>query len=305
MSPARSGMALRLSRIALIGFGEVGQILTEDLAAAGVGEIAAYDILFADPESIPSLAAARLPVRATASGAEAARGAELIFSAVTAAQDHAAAESVVAGIEPGAFYLDLNSCSPGQKRASAATIEAAGGRYVEGAVMTPFPPKRIASPTLLGGPHAEAFLAAAEGLGLSAQVFSLEIGQASATKMCRSVIIKGIEALLAESMLAARRYGVQEAVLVSLSDLLPVGDWPKLARYMISRSLEHGTRRAEEMREVAVTVSEAGIQPLMSASCAERQDWAAGHKPALGEAELGDMLDAILARVDAAQATRI
>jgi 3-hydroxyisobutyrate dehydrogenase-like beta-hydroxyacid dehydrogenase len=287
-----------VSRICLIGFGEVGQILAEDLAKAGVEDISAYDLLFATPDSGPSQALARHAVRAGSSGAAAALGAELIISAVTAAQDHAAAEAVVGGIAPGAFFLDLNSCSPGQKQASAATIAAAGGRYVEGAVMTPYPPKRIGSPTLLGGPHADEFLGAVEGLGFAAEVFSDQVGQASATKMCRSVIIKGIEALLTESLLTARRHGVEDTVLASLSDLLPVGDWPKLARYMISRSLEHGTRRAEEMREVARTVEEAGIAPLMSAGCAERQDWAAGHRDALEAIELGAMLDRILERVD-------
>ena len=80
--------------------------------------------------------------------------------------------------------------------------------------------------------------------------------------MCRSVIVKGLEALLAESLLTARRHGVEEAVLASLPDLFPVGDWRKLARYMISRSLQHGRRRAEEMREAARTVAEAGVEPL-------------------------------------------
>jgi 3-hydroxyisobutyrate dehydrogenase-like beta-hydroxyacid dehydrogenase len=183
--------------------------------------------------------------------------------------------------------------SPGQKEASAEVINGAGGRYVEAAVMTPFPPKRIASPMLLGGPHAAAFLDQFGGLGFSARVFSEKYGRASATKMCRSVMIKGIEALITESMLAARHYGVEQTVLESLSDLLPVGDWEKLARYMISRSLEHGTRRAEEMREVAETVREAGIDPLMSLAAAARQDWAAMRKEALSESEFGRLLDKI------------
>jgi 3-hydroxyisobutyrate dehydrogenase-like beta-hydroxyacid dehydrogenase len=293
-----------ISRICLLGFGEVGQILAEDLAAAGIGDLSVYDLLFAAPDSGPSRALARHAVRAGASGAAAALGAELIISAVTAAQDQAAAQSVCGGIAPGAFYLDLNSCSPGLKQASAATVEAAGGRYVEGAVMTPYPSKRIASPTLLGGPHAADFLKAVDGLGFAVEIFSDTVGQASATKMCRSVIIKGVEALLTESMLTARRHGVEAKVLASLSDLLPVGDWPALAHYMISRSLEHGTRRAEEMREVARTVEEAGLAPLMSASCAERQDWAAGHKPALAELDLGAMLDRILAGIDLSETAR-
>ena len=290
---------MSFSRVCLIGLGEVGQILAEDLAKAGVNDIAAYDVLFAKTDSAPSRAARRLSVRAAASGADAAKGAEVIFCAVTAANDVEAARSVLPGISAGCFFIDLNSASPGVKQESAALIDGAGGRYVEAAVMTPFPPKRIASPTLLGGPHAEDFLSRAAPLGVSMKIASPRVGVASATKMCRSVIIKGMEALLTESMISARRYGVEKEVLASLSDLLPVGDWEKLARYMISRALEHGVRRAEEMREVARTVSEAGLAPLMSAACAERQDWSALHKGALAEADLYAMLDHLLKDIDA------
>ncbi len=282
------------TRICLIGFGEVGQILAADLPAAGVSDIAVYDIAFADPDSGPSRASKTLAVRAEASAAAAAGGAELILCAVTAAQDLIAAQSVGAGLAPGALYVDLNSASPGQKQASALAIETAGGRYVEAAVMSPFPPKRLASPMLLGGAAAAEFQARAEPLGFTGMsVYADRIGPASATKMCRSVMIKGVEALLTESMLTARQYGVEAQVLASLSDLIPVPDWPKLARYMISRSLEHAVRRAEEMREVARTVDEAGVEPLMSRATAERQDWAAAFR-AHADDELGPMLDAIL-----------
>lgn len=267
-------------RVALIGFGEVGQTLAQDIS--GKAELAAWDI---------AVTPGRPEVRLASSAPDAVRGAELIISAVTADQDLAAAQSV--GPLNGAFFLDLNSCSPGQKVASAQAIEAAGGRYVEAAVMSPIGPRRIASPMLLGGPHARAFLAAVEGLGFTgATAYSEVIGQAAATKLCRSVMIKGVEALLTESMLAARHYGVEQVVLDSLSDLLPLPDWNKTAQYMISRSLEHGTRRAEEMREAARTVEEAGIAGLMSRAIAERQDWAAGHRAALSP-DLATMLDAI------------
>jgi hypothetical protein len=93
--------------------------------------------------------------------------------------------------------------------------------------------------------------------------------------MCRSVIIKGIEALCSEAFLAARAYGVEQRVLSSLVDTFPGTDWNRFAGYQIGRSLVHGRRRAAEMREVARTVGEAGIDPLMSSSTALRQDWAA------------------------------
>jgi len=290
------------ARICLIGLGEVGQILADDLSKAGVKQISAYDILFCDPESIPSKVAAARNLRVAHSAAEAANDAELVLCAVTAASDVDAAEAVARGDLGGAFYVDFNSASPESKRKASKVIERANGRYVEAAVMTPFPPKRIASPMLLGGPHAAEFLECAAPLGVKAEVFSTEIGKASATKMCRSVMIKGIEALLTESMLCARRYGVEDTVLNSLSDLLPVGDWHRLARYMISRSLEHGVRRAEEMREVANTVREAGVAPLMSAACAKRQDWAAEHKSALKTDGLASMLDSILKDIDRTRA---
>ncbi|HEY4114051.1 MAG TPA: DUF1932 domain-containing protein [Rhizomicrobium sp.] len=289
---------MTFTRICLIGLGEVGQILADDLKAAGVAHIAAYDILFDRPDSIPSRAAKQYDLTLARSAAEAVRNAELIISAVTAANDLDAARSVAKSDLACTFYLDLNSASPRTKQEAAKIIECANGRYVEAAVMTPFPPKRIASPMLLGGPHAEEFLARAAPLGFNGRVVSSEIGIASATKMCRSVMIKGIEALLTESMLTARHYGVEKDVLASLSDLLPVGDWDKLARYMISRSLEHGTRRAEEMREVAKTVREAGVAPLMSSAAAARHDWAAAHKSALSQQQLAAMLDCILAELE-------
>jgi len=289
---------MSFSRICLIGLGEVGQILADDLKAAGIAHVAAYDILFDKPDSVPSRAAQQRHIALARSSTEAAKGAELIISAVTAANDLDAARSVAKDDLAGAFYLDLNSASPGTKQEAATIVGGAHGRYVEAAVMTPFPPKRIASPMLLGGRHAGEFLARAKTLGFNGRVVSSEIGIASATKMCRSVMIKGIEALLTESMLSARHYGVEKDVLASLSDLLPVGDWETLARYMISRSLEHGTRRAEEMREVAKTVREAGIAPLMSTAAAERQDWAAAHKSALLEQQLAKMLDSILSELE-------
>jgi 3-hydroxyisobutyrate dehydrogenase-like beta-hydroxyacid dehydrogenase len=285
------------SRVALIGFGEVGQTLAADLIKAGA-EVSTYDILFDNPDSVPSRAARTIAVRRAKSASDAIANAELIVSAVTAASDVDAARSVTAGIPRGAFYVDLNSVSPATKSACARIVEDAGGRYVEAAVMTPIHPRGIASPMLLGGAHAAAFLERAAPLGVSAKVFSITLGQAAAVKMCRSVIIKGVEALLTESMLAARRYGVEKPVLDSLSDLLPAGDWEKIARYFISRSLEHGVRRAEEMREAAKTVAEAGVSPLMTTATVEREDWAAAFKSALGENDLGAMLDAIRAQME-------
>jgi 3-hydroxyisobutyrate dehydrogenase len=284
-------------RFAIIGFGEVGQILAQDLLAAGCEPTGVFDVKFDDPDSIPSRAATS-PWRAATGHTDAVKAAQLVISSVTAEQGLQAAEATARGIEPGAFYVDINSVSPGVKRASAEAINAAGGRYVEAAVMTAVPPHRIKSPMLLGGPHAQAFLDVANPLGFNARIYSPEYGKASAVKMCRSVMIKGMEALITESMLTARRLGVEDDVLASLGETMPVPDWEVFARYMITRSLQHGRRRAEEMREVARTVQEAHVEPLMSRSIAERQDIAADLGKGVDlKQDLDGVLDAILAKI--------
>ena len=292
------------AHVCLIGVGEVGRILAEQLKTKGVARISAYDVAFDQPGSTPSRNAAETGVEVRASAADAAFGAELVVSAVTAAQALAAARSVTTVIGHGAWFWDLNSASPGVKGAAGKAIEATGARYVEAAVMSPIQPKGLATPMLLGGPHAADFLDWAGPLGLDARVFSLELGKASAAKMCRSVMVKGVEALLAECLLTARHYGVEGAVLGSLGDLLPNPDWERLARYMISRSLAHGKRRAEEMREVARTVDDAGLEPWMSRAAAERQDWAWGvdQEMAPGAVEEQDLLKLLDAMREALQA---
>ncbi|GLR66157.1 dehydrogenase [Acidocella aquatica] len=285
-------------KICLLGLGEVGRTLAEDLARY---RLTAWDLRFADAQSAPSHARQERGLPASRDAIEAVEDADIVISAVTAAQDREAARSVAPGLREGAFFMDLNSASPGLKGAVAELVGAAGGRYVEAVVMSPIANKRIASPVLLGGPHAQVFLPVAQALGFSgASVFFDEVGPASATKMCRSVIIKGLEALLTESLLAARYYGVEAPVLESLSDFFPGQDWRALARLLISRGLLHGTRRAEEMREAAATVAEAGIEPLMSEACARRQDWSARYATALQYENLEEMLDAI--RTEAATA---
>ena len=289
-----------IKHICLLGFGEVGQTLAADFRGAGGTQLTAFDLLFKNVESACTRAAVAAGVGVTQSAGEAVANVDLVVSAVTAAQDLAAARSVIGSIKPGTYFLDVNSVSPGVKTQVAELIDATGARYVEAAIMSPISPKRVGSPMLFGGEHAAQFLPLAQKLGFSgAQVFSDQVGRASAAKMCRSVMIKGMEALLTESLLSARHYGVESTVIDSLRNLFPAADWSTLARYMISRSLIHGRRRAEEMREVAQTVSDAGLQPHMSAACAQRQDWAADFRDAASIEELEAMLDAVLSRAKA------
>ncbi len=271
-------------KVTLIGYGEAGQIFAAGLTGFG---IRVWD------------AAPKVLARAGCGGAnnaeQAAAGADVVICAVTAAQTVAAAAAAAPGLAPGTWYLDVNSASPVMKQSAALIVGQSGGCYIDAAVMSPLAPKGLATPMLIGGPDGEAFLEVARKLGFTGMTyFSSEVGPAAAAKMCRSVMVKGVETLLLEALVTARSYGVEETVIGSLTDLFPGPDWRELAHYMISRSLEHGTRRAEEMREVAETVDGAGVGALMSAASAERQHWAGACGVAANHPDLAAMLDDLL-----------
>ncbi|MBI5921074.1 MAG: NAD(P)-dependent oxidoreductase [Betaproteobacteria bacterium] len=262
--------------IGLIGYGEVGRILAEDLRAIGVEHILSYDIKLGGPDAAALHShAAQHGVHLVVSHAELAAKADLVISAVTADQTLAVAAAVEPALAQGTWFLDLNSASPGAKIKAAALVDAAGGRYVEGAVMTSVPPYRIRVPLLLGGARAGELAALLKQLGFDGKVASDKLGVASATKMCRSVIIKGLEAMVIESLTAARAYGVEDTVVASLCETFPGIDWEKQASYFFQRVIEHGRRRSEEVREVAQTVREIGLTPWSAQGTAERQAWVA------------------------------
>ncbi|RKQ57893.1 3-hydroxyisobutyrate dehydrogenase/hypothetical protein [Vogesella indigofera] len=262
--------------IGLVGYGEVGRILAEDLRQLGV-RVSAYDRKLDEPVSAEPLRshAANLGVALAPSPLALAADADCLISAVTADQTVAVAEACAPALRHGAFFLDLNSASPAAKQAAAALIDRAGGRYVEGAVMTSVPPYRSKVPLLLGGESAAALCPLLGELGFAARVASAQLGVASATKMCRSVMIKGLEAMVIESLSTARHYGVEDAVVASLYETFPGIDWEQQAAYFFQRVIEHGRRRSEEVREVANTVADASLTPWSASGTAARQAWMA------------------------------
>jgi len=251
-------------RIALIGYGEVGQLFAREFVAKGGAEVAVYD-LKSDPTFAPTAASDR--VRLAASPAEAVEAAEIVISAVTADQAVAAARSAAPALRPGQIYVDLNSISPRSKRAVAAEV---GVDFVEFAVMSPVAGSGVASPILAGGARAEELAARLNPVGMKIDVVSAEIGVASATKLCRSIVIKGLEAIMVDLNLAAAGAGVLPAVLASLSASYPGMDWAAVARYMPPRVARHGVRRAAEMREAARMLEEMGLEGGFCAAIADR-----------------------------------
>ncbi len=269
---------MKTDTLGLIGYGEVGKIFCAEFKALpGVAAIAAWDSKFVDAtERDMQLAhAAQSGVHACASMQSLCASVTLILSAVTASNTLAVAQEAALHIRPGSVFLDLNSASPGTKQQCAAVIEAAGAHYVEAGVMTSVPPYGIKVPMLLGGPKAAELVQTLLAWGMNAKAVSEKLGVASAIKMSRSIMIKGLEALVIESYATARAYGVEDYVLPTLQETFPSIDWDKQGAYFFSRVVQHGKRRAEEMRESANTVQEAGFEALMASAIAAKQQWVA------------------------------
>lgn len=251
--------------LAMIGFGEAGTTFASAMSCAR----RAFDRKIDDPATRDAMLGniAKAGVEACHGAAEALAGAQVMLSLVTASSALQAATDDAPFIAPGALWIDMNSVAPETKRRAATVIEAAGGRYVDAAIMAPVQPAALSVPVLLSGPDAADAAQALSDLGFSnIRIVGSEVGRASTIKMLRSVMVKGIEALTAEMVLAARHAGVADEVLASLGE-----DWARKAEYNLERMTRHGQRRADEMEEVAKTLEALGVEPLMTCGTIVRQ----------------------------------
>lgn len=253
--------------LSLIGYGEAGR--TFALAAGWESQARVFDI---KTDFLPTREAMLADYEADGvSGTENLKDAldnsSAILSLVTADQALLAAENAAQHISGGALYFDMNSVAPDTKCMAAKSINSAGGRYIDVAIMAPVNPARLAVPLLVSGLHAAEGVATLTALGFTnVRVVAGDVGRASSIKMIRSVMVKGQEALTAEMMLAAQQAGVVDEVLSSLGD-----GWDTKALYNLERMRTHGMRRAAEMEEVAKTLAALGIEPLMTSGTIKRQ----------------------------------
>ena len=264
-------------KLAFIGFGEAGLAIAGGLKEAGVDEITAYDILLKEEHSQALIKerSSNAGVSLANSHAEAISGKDIIISAVTCNDAVEAAHQTALHLEPRQTYMDVNSVSPMTKKKVQEVIETAGATFLEASILSPILPHRHASPMLLSGPAASDVIKKLSPFGMHLTDTGPEFGRASATKMFRSIIIKGLEALLQECVIAADRYGVAEIVLDSVGSNHPEIDWKSLTDYYLGRSVLHGIRRGREMEEVADTLRSLNIEPLMAEAAAKRIHWLA------------------------------
>ena len=264
-------------RIGFVGFGEAGFHIAAGLRKTGIEQISAFDIHSRTPDLGEKIRqrAAETATSLVDSNAELADRSDIIFSTVTSDQALVAAQQTAPGLGARHLYADLNSVSPSLKQSIDRVVSAPGARFVEVAVMSPIPPYAHRAPMLIGGAGGRDFIEAMKPFGMQMEYTSAKVGEAAATKMCRSIVVKGMEALLTECVLGASRYGAEERVFASLAETFPGLNWSEMATYMVGRVVVHGERRAREMEEVAETLRSMGVEPMMAEATVRRMDWSA------------------------------
>jgi 3-hydroxyisobutyrate dehydrogenase-like beta-hydroxyacid dehydrogenase len=166
------------------------------------------------------------------------------------------------------IFVDLNSTSPAMKRTIGRTVTSKGLQFVEGVI--PGAVSEFTSPViLLGGPAAEATASVFQRYGLAAQFYSLEVGRASTFKMLRSIFSKGMEAVLVETLVAAHRTGLLDAIWHEIGSTLAAGKAEEAFQTWIRSHLRSAERRYYEMQEVSEFLHDIGIRPVIPRACGE------------------------------------
>jgi 3-hydroxyisobutyrate dehydrogenase-like beta-hydroxyacid dehydrogenase len=250
--------------VGLIGFGEAGRALAPVLAASG-SELVVHDLAFAvDPartRAVTALGGSPAPDPAGLAGCDP------VLSLVTPATAVAAATAFAPSASGAPLYVDLNSTTPADKHAIVAAVP--GARVVDG-VMTGggirLDGARI--PISLAGPAAGEAAEVLTGLGLNATVVGGAVGGAAALKMLRGVVVKGLEALCVEALLAAAELDLVEPLL---DDVAATLDRParEFLSMLVTTHVAHAGRRRVEADKVRETVAGTGVPPVMSTATAE------------------------------------
>lgn len=287
-----------MTRIGLIGFGEAGQSLARGLAPL-VDRVACHDIRFGGEQGAAlKLKAHEIGVHPCDDLPALAGQADIVISVVVANVAATVAAQAADALTPAHTYLDLNSVSPNTKVAIGREVAGSGCVFVEGAVMGRVGKEGHTTQILLAGAEAEKLSERLNAIGMNTEAIGSDIGQASANKMVRSVFLKGISALLVESLVSANRYGISERWLSSVQKTFPGIDWPQTAAYYLGRAAIHGIRMGAEMEEVCETIEQIDLDPVMAKAIGERLRWTGEtlrgiRWPEDGPKTFGDVLAAI------------
>ena len=263
-------------RLGLVGYGEVGSTLGRGLREAGLAQVASYDRYAFDGPFAGMIQerAAAAGVTLVRSPAELAAAADLVLSVTPGSASLDSASGFASVLGRGHTFLDLASATPKVKQGVAERLRSTGALVGDASIMgTPLNGYSMAM--LSSGPAGPAMAEALVPWGMVIDYVGETLGTASGIKILRSVLFKGIEALTDEMMLAARHYGLEEAVLASAAKTL-ARPWTDTVNSLMPSGLIHAKRRAEEVEMAAEAVADAGVEPIMTRSTVARLRWKEG-----------------------------
>ncbi len=239
--------------VSILGLGEAGSQFANDLVALGIA-VTGHD---------PALKRVLHPtVRLANSNAEAAQGADIVLSVNVSAVAEAVAREVLPMLRPGQIYAEMNTASPDTKRAVAAILKPSGALVVDVAIMAPVPPKGILTPFLVSGPGAALFAEKLRLLGLDISVLSDQMGEAATRKLLRSIVYKGIAAVVGEAVAAGQSFGLEPYIREQIGSVIGGND--TLIDRFLEGSKTHALRRSHELEAVVQMLEAQHIEPVMS-----------------------------------------
>lgn len=277
-----------MALVAFIGFGELGAALARRLGGSGAHEMRAWTR--ARPDLNATALAARTE-RIRAAGVEpiaaledALRGADAVLSVVSGTSSREVSERSAGLLDDGALYVDLTAAAVTDKEAGAEAVERSGGQYVDGAVLGTVAVPDATIPIVASGDGARELQQLASCEGISIEALDGPAGRATQLKLLRSVYMKGRDALVVETLLAARRCGLEERLVASIEGPGERVSFADLSDRVLRSLAVHAGRRAEELDSSADVVRETGIDPLLAPAAAEtlRRVAEAGVREAFG-----------------------
>jgi 3-hydroxyisobutyrate dehydrogenase-like beta-hydroxyacid dehydrogenase len=257
-------------RLGFIGFGEAASRFAKDLSQAGLQPIAAYS---------PSAAKAGAddPVRQKAADA----GVDLVPTLKALCERSTLIVSLTPGklalpvlrkvrrhLKAHHIYVDASTASVKDMERAAQMLEG-GAAFVDAAVMDPVPMNGIKVLTVASGSHAEEFRALLGAYGMNIQVVGEKAGAASAMKLLRSVCMKGLAALLLESLEAAQRYGIADALAADMARFINGRPFEDVMKRFVCGTAIHAGRRVHEVSEAMALLKSLGASTRMTKSTRE------------------------------------
>jgi 3-hydroxyisobutyrate dehydrogenase-like beta-hydroxyacid dehydrogenase len=237
------------TRIAVIGLGEAGSLIAGGLSAAGA-DVVGFDP--ANPENPP------VPV--VASIAEAVVGANVVVSINSSTVSRKVAAETAPLLEPGTIFADLNTGTPALKKALAALFP--DGVFADVAIMKPVPGLAEKVPMGVAGTAARRFIELLEPFGTDLEYVSEVPGEAAARKLIRSILAKGMAAVLIDCLWAAEAMGLQDWAYEEIQREFDSSSADTAKRYL-SGTAQHVKRRQIEMMDVTEMLSDTGYQSTM------------------------------------------